>query len=410
VWRSERRPAGGPRSARTAGPALALVAALVAAFAFASTGAPPAGAAPDEQTGSVVGAVVALRGTGHVWILDDIGLLHWVGDTRALVDRQVNWGTRFDVTLDQLVTAPRGAPWLSADLVKIGSDIYVPKWETNAARPILQRLQSPNDLELIGVDGTNYGGLVLEQREWEQRYGLSVGGLTRTDLDPAVPPQAPAATPTAPPDGPRLIVPSQEVIRGRGDSELVAWLVGEVRNEGREESCGLGVLAFFFAPSNALVGFGGMETRRRMPAGAVWPYKITLRWLPSYAHLEVRAFPNTTSACPAEPLKVSDLDVQRVENEAQRTFSYRATGTVTNPEGRPVINARLSVWFVDAGGRVIDVVDPERGVRPRTDRLQAGQSTAFDAESESSQANGAIQNIKGVRAVAFGEGVARLQD
>jgi hypothetical protein len=132
------------------------------------------------------GAVVALKGTPHLWFADDSGVLHWGGDTRALAGREVRWDRRAEVTLDELLTLPRGGPWLSTTLVQAGEPIYFAKWESSAPAPTLLRVQSIADLELFGIDGTNYNALVLDRGAWEQRTGLKTEALAKGELAPAV--------------------------------------------------------------------------------------------------------------------------------------------------------------------------------------------------------------------------------
>jgi hypothetical protein len=162
----------------------------------------PALAGPSAQLTANPMSVVALIGTVHLWIADEQGILHWGGDTRGLVGRNINWSDRREVTLDQLRAFRRGDPWLSAGLLKIGDPIYQVKWETNQDRPTLLHIQSIADVEIFGIDASNYGRFVLDQVAWEQRYGMSVASLTRGVLQPAVPPTATPApavtsTPTA---------------------------------------------------------------------------------------------------------------------------------------------------------------------------------------------------------------------
>ncbi|MGI8422683.1 MAG: hypothetical protein ACR2NO_00960 [Chloroflexota bacterium] len=164
----------------------------------------PAMAGPAAQQSAPPGAVFGLAGTPHLWIADDQGVLHWGGDTRALAGRAVNWGDRRDVTLDQLRSFRRGDPWLSAGLLKMGDPIYQAKWETTQERPTLLHIQSISDVEIFGIDASNYGRFVLDQVAWEQRYGFPVSSLARGVLQPAVPPTATptpavAATPTPSP-------------------------------------------------------------------------------------------------------------------------------------------------------------------------------------------------------------------
>ena len=141
------------------------------------------------------GAVVALRGTPHLWIADQQGVLHWAGDTRALAGRHVRWDSRIEVTLAQLQGLNRGDPWLSAGLLKDGDPIYLVKWETEWPQPRLFHIQSIGDVELFGINGSNYGNFVLDLATWEQRFGISAAGLQRSTLPAATAPPAPAATP-----------------------------------------------------------------------------------------------------------------------------------------------------------------------------------------------------------------------
>lgn len=143
------------------------------------------------------GAVVALRGTPHLWIADAQGVLHWGGDTRALTGKHVNWSDRTEVTVEQLRGLTVGDPWLSAGLLKDGDPIYLVKWESDWERPRLLHIQSIADVELFGIDGSNYGRFVLDKATWEARYGMSAASLQRSALPAAV--TAAAATPTATP-------------------------------------------------------------------------------------------------------------------------------------------------------------------------------------------------------------------
>lgn len=154
--------------------------------------APPA---LHAQQSFAPGAVVALRGTPHLWIADAQGVLHWGGDTRALTGKHVNWSDRSEVTLEQLRGLTVGDPWLSAGLLKDGDPIYLVKWETDWERPRLLHIQSIADVELFGIDGSNYGRFVLDRATWEAKYGMSAASLQRSALPAAVPTSE--ATPTA---------------------------------------------------------------------------------------------------------------------------------------------------------------------------------------------------------------------
>jgi hypothetical protein len=168
---------------------------IVLAIAVAAFVAVPVAQA---QQVFVHGAVVALQGTPHLWIADEQGVLHWGGDTRALADRHVNWSARTEVSLDGLRALEMGDPWLSAGLLKDGDPIYLVKWETEWPQPRLLHIQSIADVELFGINETNYGNFVLDIAAWEARYGMSVAGLERAELPAAV---ASAATSTQAPAG-----------------------------------------------------------------------------------------------------------------------------------------------------------------------------------------------------------------
>lgn len=154
----------------------------------------PALAGPAFQSIAPYGTVLALQGTPHLWIADEQGVVHWGGDTRALAGRHINWADRREVTLDQLRSFRRGDPWLSAGLLKIGDPIYLVKWETGEVRPTLLHIQSIGDVELFGIDSSNYGTFILDRSTWEQRFGINVDSLTKGTLPSAV---LPTATPTA---------------------------------------------------------------------------------------------------------------------------------------------------------------------------------------------------------------------
>ena len=145
------------------------------------------------------GTVVALEGTPHLWIADDQGVLHWGGDTRALSGRHINWSARAEVSLAGLRALPKGDPWLSAGLLKQGDPIYLVKWETEWPQPRLLHIQSIADVEIFGIDETNYGNFVLDVATWEARYGISVASLQRAELPAAVPSAGTTPTTTSSP-------------------------------------------------------------------------------------------------------------------------------------------------------------------------------------------------------------------
>jgi hypothetical protein len=129
--------------------------------------------------------VVGLAGTPHLWIADDQGVLHWGGDTRALHDRPIHWNDWLQLTEAEIRAAPRGDPWLTAGLLKDGDPIYLVKWETEATVPYLLRIQCIPDVELFGIDESNYGLFVIEKSQWEQRFGLAAAGLVHAELSSA---------------------------------------------------------------------------------------------------------------------------------------------------------------------------------------------------------------------------------
>ena len=131
------------------------------------------------------GSVVALKGTPHIWIADEAGVLHWGGDTRALAGKYIAWLDRTEVTIDQLRDYPIGDPWLTAGLLKDQSPIYLVKWETNWQSPILYHIQSIDDVRLFGISGSNYGRFVIEKAEWEKRFEFTADSLKRDKLAPA---------------------------------------------------------------------------------------------------------------------------------------------------------------------------------------------------------------------------------
>src|SRR4051794_19475486 len=178
--------------------ARAATAAITMASALAGAGAPGAFAAAGAVT-SPPGAVVSVPGGTFLWVADAQGVLHLVGDTRALAGHPVDWSKPAQVSLDQLQGASRGDPWLFLPLVKLGDAIYLPKWETTAPAPTLYHVQSAADLALLGLNGQNYGQLVRDQAAWEQQSGLATDSLPRAELPPVVLPATTAAPATTPP-------------------------------------------------------------------------------------------------------------------------------------------------------------------------------------------------------------------
>ena len=147
----------------------------------ALTSAAPVLANPLAQV-PVAGAVIGLAGTNHLWIADALGTLHWAGDTRALAGKNIQWGSRSEVSLSQLMGMRRGSPWLTAGLLKSGDPIYFVKWETNEAAPQMLRIQSIADVELFGIDSSNYGTMVLDEIAWERAYPFDFETLVKGTL------------------------------------------------------------------------------------------------------------------------------------------------------------------------------------------------------------------------------------
>ena len=67
------------------------------------------------------------------------------------------------MSLAELQTYPIGDPWLSAGLLKDGDPIYQVKWESEWPLPKLLHIQSIKDVELFGIDGSNYGNYVIDR-------------------------------------------------------------------------------------------------------------------------------------------------------------------------------------------------------------------------------------------------------
>ena len=107
--------------------------------------------------------------------------------------------------MDGLRALEMGDPWLSAGLLKDGDPIYLVKWETEWPRPRLLHIQSIADVELFGINETNYGNFVLDVAAWEARYGMSVAGLERAELPAAV---TSAAVTSAATSGPATAAPA----------------------------------------------------------------------------------------------------------------------------------------------------------------------------------------------------------
>ena len=151
------------------------------------------------QAAVAPGGVISLRGTPHIWVADNDGVLHWAGDTRALAGRDVKWSTQREVDLGELTQLRRGSPWLSSGLLKIADPIYLVKWESNQTAPTLLHIQSIKDVELFGINGDNYGEFVVDPGAWDAKFGVTSTALPRGVMASATGPVAPTPTATATP-------------------------------------------------------------------------------------------------------------------------------------------------------------------------------------------------------------------
>ena len=131
------------------------------------------------------GTPVALRDTPHIYLVGADRQLHWLGDTRALEGKSVRWDQRETWSYSQLARAPLGDPYLSAGLLKDGDPIYLVKWEHDWERPKLLHIPSIRDVEIFGINGSNYGRFVMGKASWEARYGFTVADLQHDHLQPA---------------------------------------------------------------------------------------------------------------------------------------------------------------------------------------------------------------------------------
>ena len=168
-----------------------LVGVMILIAAVGTLAASSAAAAPLLQS-IPSGGVVALSGTPHLWVSEG-GTLHWAGDTRALSGKNVQWSERTELSLLELRRYPIGEPWLSSGLVKMGDPIYLSKWEASETEPILFHIQSIDDVDLFGINVSNYGRFVLDQEEWGRRYRFTPSSLRRDRLASAAP--VPSVTP-----------------------------------------------------------------------------------------------------------------------------------------------------------------------------------------------------------------------
>lgn len=131
------------------------------------------------------GTPVYLRDTSHIYLVGTDRQLHWLGDTRALEGKSVRWDQRQIWSYSQLVRTPLGDPYLSAGLLKHGDPIYLVKWEHDWEYPKLLHIPSIRDVEIFGINGSNYGRFVMDAASWETRYGFTVSNLEHGGIQPA---------------------------------------------------------------------------------------------------------------------------------------------------------------------------------------------------------------------------------
>ena len=125
----------------------------------------------------VSGEILSLEQTPHLWAVDAAGTAHLASDPFALAEHATPGAPRMQVSLDDLRQMPRGEPYLSMALVKIGDFIYLPEEQAIGTAPVLRLVKSVDDLSLLGINAENYGRLVLDRSAWEARYGFNVDGL-----------------------------------------------------------------------------------------------------------------------------------------------------------------------------------------------------------------------------------------
>ena len=307
------------------------------------------------------GAVVALEGTPHLWIADDQGVLHWGGDTRALAGRHINWGARTEVSLDGLRALPKGDPWLSAGLLKQGDPIYLVKWETEWPQPRLFHIQSIADVEIFGINETNYGNFVLDVATWEARYGMSVAGLPRAELPPAVPS---ASMPPAAPSAPGVSAPDNipyESITGYDEGGGILNLpAGPVRLKLEFGGWGAGPVTVTYrigadSPiqliANQRVPFY-QEIDLNIPHSAPYTFNVD-------AIRDWRIWVGLEPGLPSVPQPLANCRTHLRWHEAEKgvqTARYNCDGTLLDGTSYEKVNTDKKHWVVwEVGGRFIAV-------------------------------------------------------
>src|SRR5688500_8329794 len=125
-----------PRLARSLAAAVVVASALLAPLALPPTG-PPAAHAETAALAALTRPPWGVQGTPHVWAWEG-GALRWIGDTRALDGRAVEGGwVRQDRPAPPTAAAGLGDPLLSLPLLQWEGGLFLPKWETDWARPKL---------------------------------------------------------------------------------------------------------------------------------------------------------------------------------------------------------------------------------------------------------------------------------
>jgi hypothetical protein len=140
-------------------------------------GATAAAFADGGPRAPVSGEILSLEQTPHLWAVDAAGTVHLASDPYVLAQHSAAGAPRMEVSLADLRQMPRGEPWLSMALVKIGDFVYLPEEQATGSAPVLRLIKSVDDLSLLGIDADNYGRLVLDRSAWEARYGFNVDGL-----------------------------------------------------------------------------------------------------------------------------------------------------------------------------------------------------------------------------------------
>jgi hypothetical protein len=251
----------------------------------------------------------------------------------------------------------RADPWLSAGLVKVGEPIYFVKWEADAARPTLQRIQSIGDVELFGINGSNYGALVLDRGPWEQRFGFSVDALAKGEL-------AAAAVAAAAP-------PAVEQVRVLRSSERYAEAAVLMRNPNAGwwlPTTGLTITVYDAA--GAILGVTSPSVVLG-PGESRWVVANSISTgggVPARAEVQLRGNEpwRPASTWPAPPLTV----VQSAFRPDQ--YFPKVVGQIKNDGSVRIGQVRLVVLLWDAQGALLDAdYSFESAIEP-------GQTVAFE--------------------------------